>query len=47
VDLSEQRMYVYQDGVLLWNWVVSTGEPGRDTRPGNSGGATVIHQTIS
>jgi lipoprotein-anchoring transpeptidase ErfK/SrfK len=28
-------MYVYQDGGLLWNWVVSTGEPGRDTRPGN------------
>jgi len=35
VDISEQRMYVYQDGGLLWNWVVSTGEPGRDTRPGN------------
>jgi LysM repeat protein len=35
VDISEQRMYVYQDGQLLWNWVVSTGEPGRDTRPGN------------
>lgn len=35
VDISEQRMYVYQDSQLLWNWVVSTGEPGRDTRPGN------------
>ncbi len=35
VDISDQRMYVYQDGALLWNWVVSTGEPGRDTRPGN------------
>ncbi len=35
VDISEQRMYVYQDGGLVWNWVVSTGEPGRDTRPGN------------
>ena len=35
VDISEQRMYVYQDGGLLWNFVVSTGEPGRDTQPGN------------
>ena len=35
VDISDQRMYVYQDGGLLWNFVVSTGEPGRDTRPGN------------
>ncbi|MCC6189416.1 MAG: LysM peptidoglycan-binding domain-containing protein, partial [Anaerolineales bacterium] len=35
VDISEQRMYVYQDGNLLWDWVVSTGEPGRDTRPGS------------
>ena len=35
VDLSEQRMYVYQDGSLLWNWVVSTGEPGLDTWPGS------------
>jgi LysM repeat protein len=35
VDISEQRMYVYQDGALIYNWVVSTGEPGRDTRPGN------------
>lgn len=35
VDISEQRMYVYQDGGLLWNFIVSTGEPGRDTRPGN------------
>ena len=34
VDISEQQMYVYQDGNLVWNWVVSTGEPGRDTRPG-------------
>jgi LysM repeat protein len=34
VDISEQRMYVYQDGALLWTWVVSTGLPGRDTRPG-------------
>ncbi len=35
VDISDQRMYVYQDGALLWNFVVSTGSPGLDTRPGN------------
>jgi LysM repeat protein len=35
IDISEQRMYVYQDGALIWNFVVSTGLPGLDTRPGN------------
>jgi LysM repeat protein len=35
VDLSEQRMYVYQDGQLLWNWVVSTGRPGQATAVGH------------
>lgn len=35
VNLTQQRMYVYQDGALLWDWVVSTGEPGRETVPGN------------
>jgi LysM repeat protein len=35
VDISEQRMYVYQDGALQWNFIVSTGSPGLDTRPGN------------
>jgi LysM repeat protein len=35
VDLSAQRMYVYQNGQLLWNWVVSTGLPGRDTAVGH------------
>ncbi|MCS7260307.1 MAG: L,D-transpeptidase family protein [Anaerolineae bacterium] len=34
VDISEQRMYVYENGRLLWKWVVSTGEPGRDTATG-------------
>lgn len=34
VSLSEQRMTVYQDGGLMWQWVVSTGEPGLDTLPG-------------
>ncbi|MGD8472592.1 MAG: LysM peptidoglycan-binding domain-containing protein [Anaerolineae bacterium] len=35
IDLSEQRMYVYQNGQLLWNWVVSTGRPGQETAVGH------------
>jgi LysM repeat protein len=35
VDISEQHMYVYENGGLLWSWVTSTGERGRDTAPGN------------
>jgi LysM repeat protein len=35
VDLSDQRMYVYQNGQLLWNWVVSTGRPGQSTVVGS------------
>jgi LysM repeat protein len=35
VDLSEQRMYVYQGGQLLWNWAVSTGRPGQATAVGH------------
>ena len=35
IDLSEQRMYVYQGGQLLYTWVVSTGMPGADTIPGH------------
>ncbi|MBI2976862.1 MAG: LysM peptidoglycan-binding domain-containing protein [Chloroflexi bacterium] len=35
VDISEQHMYVYDGGVLLWSWVISTGEPGRETAPGH------------
>ncbi len=34
VDISEQRMYVYENGNLLWAWVTSTGSPGRGTAPG-------------
>lgn len=34
VDISEQRMYVYEGGVLIYKWVCSTGVPGRDTRTG-------------
>jgi tetratricopeptide (TPR) repeat protein len=35
VDIGQQRMYVYEGDRLVWNWVVSTGEPGRDTRTGH------------
>jgi LysM repeat protein len=35
IDLSEQRMYVYQGGQLLYTWVVSTGMPGAATIPGH------------
>jgi LysM repeat protein len=35
IDLSDQRMYVYQNGQLLWNWVVSTGRPGQATLTGS------------
>ena len=31
IDLSAQRMYVYQNGQLLWNWVVTTGSAGQAT----------------
>jgi lipoprotein-anchoring transpeptidase ErfK/SrfK len=35
VDLSDRRMYVYQNGQLIWNWAVSTGRPGQSTAVGN------------
>jgi LysM repeat protein len=35
IDLSDQRMYVYQNGQLMWNWVVSTGRPGQSTVTGS------------
>jgi LysM repeat protein len=35
IDLSAQRMYVYQGGQLVWNWVVSTGRPGQETIVGH------------
>jgi LysM repeat protein len=35
IDLSEQHMYVYQNGELLWSWVTSTGMPGAATIPGS------------
>jgi Flp pilus assembly protein TadD len=35
IDISEQRMYVYEGDNLIWKWVCSTGIPGRDTATGN------------
>ncbi len=35
VDISDQRTYLYQNGVLINSFLVSTGEPGRDTAPGH------------
>jgi tetratricopeptide (TPR) repeat protein len=35
VNISQQRMYVWQGDTLLYNWVCSTGEPGRNTAAGN------------
>jgi lipoprotein-anchoring transpeptidase ErfK/SrfK len=37
VDLSDQRMTVWEDGQVKWHWVVSTGESGRPTIPGRFG----------
>ena len=34
VNLSTQRMTVWENGQVKWYWVCSTGEPGRPTRPG-------------
>jgi lipoprotein-anchoring transpeptidase ErfK/SrfK len=35
VSISRQRMYLYLDGQLVKTWICSTGEPGRDTKPGH------------
>lgn len=35
VSINDQRMYVYEEGVLLWEWVASTGEAERPTIPGH------------
>lgn len=34
VDISEQHLYAYEGGTLVYSFVCSTGEPGRDTVPG-------------
>jgi tetratricopeptide (TPR) repeat protein len=35
VDISEQHFYAYEGGALVYSFVCSTGEPGRDTAPGS------------
>jgi tetratricopeptide (TPR) repeat protein len=35
VNITQQRMYVWQGDTLLYNWVCSTGEAGRPTAPGH------------
>lgn len=35
IDLSDQRMTVWENGQVKWYWVCSTGEPGRPTRTGH------------
>ncbi|MFA6098481.1 MAG: L,D-transpeptidase family protein [Patescibacteria group bacterium] len=35
VDISEQRLWAYEGGLLLKTFLVSTGIPGMDTQPGN------------
>jgi LysM repeat protein len=35
IDLSEQHLYAYQNGVLVYSFVVSTGKAGSRTRTGN------------
>ena len=35
ISLSEQRMYVWAGDQLVYQWVCSTGEPGRETVPGH------------
>ncbi len=34
VSINAQRMYVYENDQLIWDWVASTGEAGRPTVPG-------------
>ena len=34
ISISRQRMWAYQDGGLVWEWVVSTGIPSSPTAPG-------------
>jgi tetratricopeptide (TPR) repeat protein len=35
INISEQRMYVWQGERLIYKWVCSTGEPGRGTAAGH------------
>ena len=35
VSISQQRMYVYENGAQIYTFPVSTGQAGRETLPGN------------
>ncbi len=35
IDLSSQRMFVWENGQLLYNWATSTGRPDKPTKKGN------------
>ena len=35
ISISSQRLRAYENEALLFDWVCSTGEPGRPTRPGD------------
>ncbi len=35
ISLSEQHLYAYDNGALIYSFVVSTGEPGAETWPGS------------
>lgn len=35
VDISDQRAYVYENGQLIWTFVISSGMPGSETARGN------------
>ncbi|MGQ9628474.1 MAG: L,D-transpeptidase family protein [Anaerolineae bacterium] len=34
IDISEQRLYAYEGQTLVYKFICSTGEPGRETKPG-------------
>jgi LysM repeat protein len=47
IDLSNQRMTVWENGRVKWHWVCSTGEPGRPTYPGRFGVISKIPNAYS
>jgi lipoprotein-anchoring transpeptidase ErfK/SrfK len=47
IDLSNQRMTVWENGRVKWYWVCSTGEPGRPTYPGRFGVISKIPNAYS
>ncbi len=34
IDISEQHLYAWEEETLIYSFICSTGEPGRDTKPG-------------